>query len=74
MSGRISNKIVQNGLVFYIDATNTKSYIIGDTIWKDLTLNQANCISTGTTVYDSGNLGSVVFNSSTTKIIKLSND
>lgn len=36
MSVRYSNKIVTDGLIFYLDAANPKSYTTGSLIWKDL--------------------------------------
>ena len=42
MSGSISLNIDTNSLVFYVDASNKKSIVNGDTIWKDLTENTNN--------------------------------
>ena len=39
MSGIISLNIDTNSLVFYVDASNKKSIVNGDTILKDLTEN-----------------------------------
>ena len=36
MSGRISNNIVRDGLVLYLDAANTKSYPRSGTTWNDI--------------------------------------
>ena len=36
MAFRYSPKIVTDGLVLYLDAANTKSYVSGSTTWNDL--------------------------------------
>jgi len=36
MSGKILNRVVTDGLILYLDAANTKSYVSGSTIWNDL--------------------------------------
>ena len=59
-----SPSIVTNGLVLCLDAANTKSYSGSGTTWTDLSGNG----NTGTLVngvgYNSGNLGSLVFDGS----------
>lgn len=40
MGYNFSPKIVTDGLVLYLDAGNTKSYISGSTIWNDLSKNK----------------------------------
>jgi hypothetical protein len=40
MAFHYSPNIVTDGLVLYLDAANTRSYISGSTIWYDLTRNQ----------------------------------
>lgn len=63
MAFNFSPKIVTNGLVFYADAANTKSIVSGSTTWNDLSRNQVVCnVISGVTVYDTGSLGSIVFN------------
>jgi len=42
MGGIISNNIITDGLVLYLDSSNPKSYIIGSTIWNDLSFNKNN--------------------------------
>ena len=61
MSGRISNKIVTNGLVLYLDAANPIGYISGSTVWYNL----EDVISSGSLIngptFSSANVGSIVF-------------
>jgi hypothetical protein len=56
--------IVTDGLVLYLDAANTKSYVSGSTIWNDVSRSQ----NIGTLVngpsYNSTNGGSIVFDGS----------
>lgn len=39
MSGKISNKITTDGLIFYLDAANNESYVSGSTRWDSMDLN-----------------------------------
>ena len=61
MAFRYSPKIVTDGLVLYLDAANTKSYVSGSTTWNDISRGG----NTGTLVngptFNSGNGGSIVF-------------
>ena len=56
-----SRSIITNGLVLYLDAANTKSYVSGSTTWNDLSRNN----NTGTLIngstFNSLNGGSIVF-------------
>ena len=36
MAGIVAPDIVTNGLILYLDASNTKSYVSGSTTWRDL--------------------------------------
>ena len=64
MSGRISNKIVTNGLVLYLDAANPISYISGSTVWYDLEdVSSSGSLINGPT-FSSANVGSIVFDGS----------
>jgi|688.fasta_scaffold81874_4 hypothetical protein len=54
--------IVTNGLVLYLDAANSISYVSGSTIWRDLSGNNNGTLTNGPT-FDSGNGGSIVFDS-----------
>ena len=61
MSGSISNKIVTNGLVLYLDAGNPRSYISGSTVWYDLEdVSSSGSLINGPT-FSSANVGSIVF-------------
>jgi len=63
MAFNFSPRIVTDGLVFYLDAANTKSIVSGSTTWNDLTRNQTVCnVISGVTNYNTNNLGSVTFN------------
>ena len=53
--------IVTNGLVLYLDASNTKSYVSGSTTWNDLTPNLNNGVLTNGPTFNSANGGSVAF-------------
>ena len=61
MAFRYSPKIVTDGLVLYLDAANTKSYVSGSTTWNDISRGG----NTGTLVngptFNSANCGSIVF-------------
>ena len=60
MSFHYSPKIVTDGLVFYVDATNPKSYISGSTTEYDLVGSQDMTLNNGVS-YTTDNLGSLVF-------------
>ncbi len=62
MSGRISGNIVRDGLVLYLDAANTKSYVSGSTIWNDLSRSRNNGALINEPTFNSANGGSIVFN------------
>jgi hypothetical protein len=53
--------IVTNGIVLYLDASNTKSYVSGSTTWNDLTPNLNNGVLTNGPTFNSANGGSVAF-------------
>ena len=61
MSFHYSPKIVTDGLVLYLDAANTRSYVSGSTTWNDISRsgNNGNLINGPTFNSDKG--GSVVF-------------
>ena len=61
MSGRISNNIVRDGLVLYLDAANTKSYPRSGIIWTDLSRIGNNGTLTNGPTFNSGNAGNIVF-------------
>lgn len=53
--------IVTNGLVLYLDASNTKSYVSGSTTWNDVSRSRNNGTLTNGPTFNSGNGGSIVF-------------
>lgn len=53
--------IVTDGLVLYLDAANTKSYISGSTIWNDVSRSQNNGTLVNGPTFNSENGGSIVF-------------
>jgi hypothetical protein len=52
---------VTNGLVLSLDAANTKSYVSGSTTWTDLSRSNNNGILTNGPTFNTGSLGSIVF-------------
>jgi hypothetical protein len=61
MSGSISNKIVTNGLVLYLDAGNPRSYISGSTVWYDLEDGTPSGSLINGPTFSSANVGSILF-------------
>lgn len=64
MSGTIIPKMITNGLVLYLDAANSKSFVSGSTVWNDLSKNgYAGTLINGP-VYNSDNSGCILFDGS----------
>jgi len=61
MAFNYSPKIITNGLVFYLDAANNKSYVSGSTIWNDISRTQTSGSLTNGPTYNSSNGGSIIF-------------
>jgi hypothetical protein len=61
MAFRYSPSIVTNGLVLYLDAANSNSYVNGSTIWNDLSRGSNNGTLINGPTFNSGNGGSIVF-------------
>jgi hypothetical protein len=57
MAFNFSPKVVTDGLVLYLDAANTKSYIGSGTTWSDLSRSQTNGTLTNGPTFNSGNGG-----------------
>jgi hypothetical protein len=55
------NNIVTNGLVLYLDAANSKSYVSGSTTWSDVSGNSRSGSLLSGTSYSNTNGGSVNF-------------
>ena len=53
--------IVTNGLILYLDAANSLSYVSGSTTWRDLSSTGNNGALTNGPTYSSANGGSIVF-------------
>jgi hypothetical protein len=61
MAYNFSPKIVTDGLVLYLDAANTKSYVSGSTTWNDISRGGNVGTLTNGPTFNSGNGGSIVF-------------
>jgi hypothetical protein len=61
MSFAYSPKIATDGLVFYVDAANSKSYVSGSTTWNDISKNNNNGTLTNGPIFDPANKGSIDF-------------
>ena len=64
MAFHFSPKIVTDGLVLYLDASNTKSYVSGSSNWVDLSLSGVNSTLTNGFTFSSENYGNILFNGS----------
>lgn len=61
MAFNYSPKVITDGLVLYLDAANTRSYISGSTTWSDLSRSENNGTLTNGPTFNSANGGSIVF-------------
>jgi hypothetical protein len=61
MAFNYSPKIVTDGLVLYMDAANSKSYVSGSTTWNDISRSGNNGTLINGPTYNSFNGGSIVF-------------
>jgi len=61
MASTVSANIITDGLVLYLDAANTKSYVSGSTTWNDISGFQNNGILTNGPTFNTGSGGSIVF-------------
>lgn len=61
MSFNFSPRTITNGLVLYLDAANSTSYISGSTEWNDISRNNNNCTLINGPTFNSNNSGSIVF-------------
>jgi hypothetical protein len=69
MAYNFSPKIVTDGLMLYLDAANTRSYISGSTSWNDLSRGGNNGTLTNGPTFNSANGGSIVFDGTNDLII-----
>ena len=60
MAGNVAPNTVTDGLVLYLDAANTKSYVSGSNTWFDIAAGNNGTLINGPT-YNSANGGSIVF-------------
>lgn len=60
MSGNVAPNTITDGLVLYLDAANTKSYVSGSSTWLDLVGTNNGTLTNGPT-FNSANGGSIVF-------------
>jgi len=72
MSFSFSPKIVTDGLVLYLDAANSRSYVSGSTIWTDISRVGNNGLLINGPTFSSSNGGSIVFNGTTQYVINTS--
>lgn len=61
MAFNYSPKIVTDGLVLYLDASNPKSYVSGSTSWNDISRSGINGTLTNGPTFTSSNRGAIVF-------------
>ena len=61
MAFHYSPKIVTDGLVLYLDAANTKSYVSGSTSWNDVSKNTNNGNLINGPTFSDTNMGSISF-------------
>jgi hypothetical protein len=61
MAGTIAPNIVTDGLVLYLDAANTKSYVSGSTTWNNIAGFSNNGTLVNGPTFNSANRGSIVF-------------
>ena len=61
MAFNYSPKIVTDGLLLYLDAANTRSYISGSTTWNDLSRSGINGTLVNGPTFSSTNGGSIIF-------------
>jgi hypothetical protein len=64
MAFQYSPKIVTDGLVLYLDAANTKSYVSGSTIWTDISRSNVNGTLINGPTFSSDGGGSILFDGS----------
>ena len=62
MSFSFSPSIIKDGLVLYLDAANTRSYVSGSTVWTDLSKNSNTGTLTNGPTFNRDGGGSIVFN------------
>ena len=61
MAFNYSPKVITDGLVLYLDAANSRSYVSGSTTWNDLSRGGNNGTLINGPTFNTSSLGSVVF-------------
>jgi hypothetical protein len=61
MAGRIAPKVVLDGILMYLDAGNTKSYVSGSTIWNDISQRGLVGTLTNNPTFSNAKIGSIIF-------------
>jgi hypothetical protein len=61
MAFNFSPKVVTDGLVLYLDAANTKSYVSGSTTWNDVSRSGINGTLVNGPTFSSENGGGIIF-------------
>jgi hypothetical protein len=61
MAFNFSPKIVTDGLIFHLDAANTRSYVSGSTAWDDLSRDDKTCTLINGPTFSVNNGGSILF-------------
>ena len=57
----VNRSIIDDGLILYLDAANTKSYVSGSTTWADLSRDDKTCTLINSPTFSGNNGGSIVF-------------
>jgi hypothetical protein len=73
MAFNYSPKIVTDGLVLYMDAANSKSYVSGSTTWNDISRTGANGTLINGPTFNSSNGGSIVFDGVDDRVSRTTN-
>jgi hypothetical protein len=72
MAGNVAPNTVTDGLILYLDAANTKSYVSGSTIWTDIAAGNNGTLVNGPT-FSAAAVGSIVFDGSNDYVNTLKN-
>ena len=73
MAFNYSPKIVTDGLVLYMDAANSKSYVSGSTTWNDISRSGNNGTLINGPTFNSSNGGSIVFDGVDDRVSRTTN-
>jgi hypothetical protein len=57
----VNRSIIDDGLILYLDAANSKSYVSGSTTWTDISKNSNTGTLTNSPTYSAANNGTIVF-------------